>query len=101
MDAKTPKTVEQAALWGWAFDPNATELAQKLSDRYAEIVKREDFVITSSYDPADYNCRTYRGFAPEDFSNGDIAIRCDSGNCCFGARVERIGTSFKCRINTD
>jgi len=93
--------VDQAALYGWAFAPNATELSDAIGARYREIASREDFSITSSYDPGDYNCRTYRGFAPDDFSNGDIAIRCDSGNCCFGARVERIGSTFKCVIHTD
>lgn len=95
------KTVEQAALWGWAFDPHWEQFSKAIGDRYAELAKREDFVITSSFDKNDYNCRTYRGFAPDDFSNGDIAIRCDSGNCCFGARVERVGSTFKCVISTD
>jgi len=93
--------VDRAALYGWAFSPNATELSEAIGKRYSEIAGREDFVITSSFDPTDYNSRTYRGLAPADFSDGDIAIRCDSGNCAFGARVERQGTTFKCKISTD
>jgi hypothetical protein len=95
------KTVEEAALHGWAFDPEAGFLSEAIGLRYAELAKLEGFVITQAYDPSDYNCTTYRGTAPESFSNGDIAILCDRGNCCFGAHVERSGDTFKCRVSTD
>jgi len=98
---KATSVAERAALAGWAFAPNASELSEAIGARYRELAKVEGFTITSRYDPSDYGCTTYRGFAPESMSDGDIAILCDSGNCCFGSHVERQGTTFKCKISID
>jgi hypothetical protein len=87
---------------GHAFTPDEKATSERRQKRFEELKPWREKIIRE-VNPQ-YGKTVYRGRIPEGcpiLTDEDIAIVCDSGNCCFGGSVTRDRDWFICTIWID